>query len=305
MPSSLSAGAGGGKLQPQVVCGEYTLSDLTFVGSGGGGQVFSVSSRTSPSVPSETDSDTLLKISWPGPSATTIRNECNVLQHLKAAGVSGVEECLTECVLGGNGIESATYMVRDGDGRISGQVGIVKRPFFRANNPTMSVVSTFEDLSREAAAAAASQLVRTVVEMLTAGVASMDVQLLIDPSSGRLLMIDLSEAKIFERASSPSFLEVALSKAFASEALAYLPDNFDVRLAAVRAEYAVLRDIARQGRHIGPEIAEILALMPEQMGLGSGIEGSIMSSKFGIVNACNTEVCALVASIRQLATALA
>jgi hypothetical protein len=66
---------------------------------------------------------------------------------------------------------------------------------------------------------ATQSVVRTMLDMLFAGVALSDVQVLADPEDGKILFIDMTEAKIFE-SPEPSTLDLQYTRSFLSETLA-------------------------------------------------------------------------------------
>jgi hypothetical protein len=99
----------------------------------------------------------------------------------------------------------------------SERVVLVLDPFIE------SAESSFERLNAAAADRAAALLGAAVVGVLASGVASTDVQVLIEPSGGALRLIDLSEATLLD--SPPSFLQLATARGFCAEAAAIVPEE--------------------------------------------------------------------------------
>ena len=77
---------------------------------------------------------------------------------------------------------------------------IILEPFFTSQNPGILPVSTLTDVkSDESRVIAVKQLITTVLQMIFNGVATSDFQPLIDPFSGNTILIDFTEANLFEK----------------------------------------------------------------------------------------------------------
>jgi hypothetical protein len=143
--------------------------------------------------------DSVLKEGRDGSEALLL-NECNILRRLEAAGVKNVERCVDVC-------------------SSSSSISLVLTPYVAANE----AVATLDGINDEEKRRSLEQkLMRTVAESVAvAGVANSDVQLLATPDS--LLIIDWTEAK--ELNTPLTFLDAALVRSFASEALGLMPSE--------------------------------------------------------------------------------
>jgi len=77
--------------------------------------------------------------------------------------------------------------------------------------------------SNELQQQATQQVIRTMLQMLAAQVATTDVQPLISATTGHVLFIDMTEAQIIAR--EPSSLELALCRSFVSEMMVLIPEK--------------------------------------------------------------------------------
>jgi hypothetical protein len=186
-----------------------SLHQPQLLGAGGGGAVFRMTTTTSlhdeegaRCRDEEADADVALKISWVA-SADSVANACRLLQILEQKQVHGVERCL--------GMEPYPSDQR--------RVMIALQPV------VTDQVSSIADLPNELRQTIATeQLMQTLVEMLAAQVVTTDVQLLVS-SSGDILLIDLTEAKLLLTASPPSLLDLSLAGSFCSEMMSLVPES--------------------------------------------------------------------------------
>jgi hypothetical protein len=144
-----------------------------------------------------------VKISWLH-SASSVRNECNVLKVMEQLGVMGVERCVAE-------------MEYKDDPR---RVMIVMEPLVSDD-----AVSSIEELSSKATRRqAVSNLMQTTAQMLAARVVTTDIQPLISTTTGELTLIDMTEARVLthERLSG---IDKALVHSFLTEILSLVPES--------------------------------------------------------------------------------
>lgn len=131
-----------------------------------------------------------------------LRNECNTLHLLAAAGVENIEKCETLC-------PSATQ----------NSIDIVLTPYFRGEGSIDSITVP----SIQARQTATRKLMRTVAQcIISAKVASSDLQILVEPKTGDLLVIDFTEAKTWA-GQVPDSLTVSQIRSFLSEAFSLIP----------------------------------------------------------------------------------
>mmetsp|Transcript_14959 Transcript_14959/g.32204 ORF Transcript_14959/g.32204 Transcript_14959/m.32204 type:complete len:256 (+) Transcript_14959:643-1410(+) len=177
------------------------LRQPQFLGSGGGGAVFAYRRVTA--------SPVVVKVSWIR-SAASVERECEVLKYMEESStnhnVDGVEKCL---------------------GRVpyptdTRRTMIVMEPFMDDS------VASVSEIRKELREYSVSCIVRTLVQMLAAGVLTTDVQPLISRSTGEVVFIDMTEAKIIStsHAESLSFLDMALASSFCSEMIALIPEEY-------------------------------------------------------------------------------
>ena len=182
------------------------LRNPQLIGVGGGGAVFTFD-----------NTEQLIKVSWEG-SAKSVERECKTLQLLEANHVDSAERCL------------ATYSYTDssiGDAIVSSQststsrsrVMILVEPY------VPNAVASIGELPTEAIKEkAVVQIARTLVQMLAANIITIDVQPLISPETGRVILIDMTEA---QQPSPPyGFLDETLMTSFATETTALIPEQY-------------------------------------------------------------------------------
>lgn len=195
-------------------CGAERLASLELAGSGGSGAVFAARRARSAT-------RVAVKVSWAGSASVGVRHEADIYARLGMNAVASVPRLLAICEyssLDSPGPESTRILTASSASQSalpSERVVLVLDPFIE------SAESSFEGLDAITAERAAALLGVAVVGVLAAGVASTDVQVLIDPSDGTLRLIDLSEAIVLE--SPPSFLQLATARGFCAEAAALVP----------------------------------------------------------------------------------
>ena len=202
-------------------CGAVHLSgEPRLLGSGSSGSVFAMDA-TGAGVPGRV----ALKVSWATPgAAAAVRNEMRILEQLN--GIDGVDILHASCA----------YSTRGPD---ANRVMLVLSPLVE------SAVERVSELDGAMQQRAVDGLASVLVNMLAARVASADVQLLIAPSTGRILLVDLTEARLLA-SPEPSFADLALANSFIGEVLASVPDGlydrFEKQVAAAVKALSMPRD---------------------------------------------------------------
>ena len=182
---------------------DLKLRQPQFLGSGGGGAVFACSRAISTGTGGS--SPVVVKISWVR-SAASVERECEILKYLERTHVEGVERCLGK----------TTYPT---DSR---RTMIVMVPVVDDSVASVSEIRT------ELQAHSVKCIARTLIQMLAIGVATTDVQPFISRTTGDVLFIDMTEAKIISRSDGEpiSFLDMALASSFCSEMLGLVPEEY-------------------------------------------------------------------------------
>jgi len=243
---------------------DMILVEPRFLGAGGGGSVWAMKASLDPGITGTdtgTDTDTsatggskkdvVVKISW-SRSTDSVRNECFVLNAMEQRGVSGVERCL--------GVADYRYD--------SNRIVIAMEPLVEDNDGEDSITSSLEDLSPEVALVTARKLATTMAQMIAAGVVTTDVQPLISRSTGDVLLIDMTEARVMATATAMEASSVGitdgdkiLTQAFCTELLGLIPEA--LLDAASEAFWNELRRIeTNTGVLIPGEIRAILSELP-------------------------------------------
>ena len=161
-----------------TVCGNTRLEEYDQQGRGGTGLVFKAKAISLNNKPMA------VKLSWPT-TVVSVRKECEVLRLLEKKLVGGVEKCVDSCDTVRPPSQSQAIIVLD--------------PFFAPPS-----TATLTDLTPSIQLTAVKHLTTTIVQMLLAGVATSDLQPLINPITGDSLLIDLSEAMIFANPKQPT-----------------------------------------------------------------------------------------------------
>ena len=206
-----------------------TLVDPEFIGVGGGGAVYSYKNTNHRIIIDEKnmaaknyekskaqEQKIVVKISWKR-SADSVRNECDVLRVMEQRQVTGVERCL--------GIEEYRY---DSNRVVVGMV-----PFVEDQQEGGGITASIGELSPDIALKTVTYLMKTMVQMLVAGVVTNDVQPLISKSTGEIVLIDMTEATVLyrddniEKGSYNSYSDndKILINAFCTEVIGLIPDN--------------------------------------------------------------------------------
>jgi hypothetical protein len=205
--------------KPQTaVCNEISLSSFAKAGAGGSGIVFSATTLRKDQNP---PISAAVKVSWTSTTDSVLR-ECEILKLLERSNVQGVEKCIGDCTWSEDDPRVPRELLTSIASRDSASTGsrskthqvIVKTPFFASKRlPVGSLDDVDSDGSK---VVAVRRLVSTMVQMLAAGLATSDLQPLIDPDTGSLLLVDLSEAVTFDP-KSPSDSDILAVLNFVSE----------------------------------------------------------------------------------------
>ncbi|VEU37470.1 unnamed protein product [Pseudo-nitzschia multistriata] len=194
-----------------------TLEEPRFLGAGGGGSVWGMKRILDPGLdrsgdgngnPGGVPKNVVVKISWLR-STDSVRNECDVLSVMEQRGVTGVERCL--------GSVEYPYDSR--------RVAIAMEPLMEDDGD--ATTSSLDDLTPELALRSALQLGKTMAQMIAAGVVTTDLQPLVSRSTGEVLLIDMTEARVLALAESGDIAEgdKLLIDAFCTEVLGLIPDS--------------------------------------------------------------------------------
>ncbi|KAG7360653.1 hypothetical protein IV203_035752 [Nitzschia inconspicua] len=188
---------------PMRIRGLPDLVEPHFLGAGGGGAVFSYQRQyTQKEMEHPSEDKVVVKFSWLQ-SAESVRNECKVLNVMEQHHISGVERCLTQ-------------LENPEDHR---RVIIIMEPVVDDG------ISNLNELSTKAALTATKTLMTTLAQMLVARIVTADVQPLISKSTGKLILIDMTEAKILPEGKL-SDIDVALVREFCNEVISFVPGSF-------------------------------------------------------------------------------
>ena len=190
-----------------------------YLGSGGGGAVFAydraeTTAARSPSTGRSTgsgptsgrarDQAAVVKVSWVR-SAASVSRECTVLDYMETHHITGVERCRGQVPypLDNRRLMIAMEPVMDGDS-----------------------VASISEIDERLRPKAVQCIIRTLVQMLSSGVVTTDVQPLISKATGEVLFIDMTEAKIvFTSGDVIPFVDLALAQSFVSEMIGLIPTD--------------------------------------------------------------------------------
>lgn len=190
---------------PLAIAG-LQLQHPRLLGSGGGGAVFSMEDARNSK---NNNKNVAVKVSWRR-SATSVENECHILELLQDSRVSGVETCLGQ----------APYPADNT------RVVIALQPVFTQDDNDVFVNSVSDIKGLDQQSRAVQSIVQTMMEMLAARIVYTDVQPLISQLSGDVLFIDLTEAKQVLQASDISVVDLSLASSFVSEMLSRIPETW-------------------------------------------------------------------------------
>ena len=222
-------------LPDRFTCGSSRLSQPVLAGSGSSGAVFSAAADRRPD-------RLVVKVSWPGAAASAVSNEAAALRRLAAAGVSHGVELI---------VDSCEYE--------PGRPMLVLSPFIGDAVSDINAISAGPPQRT-----AVATLAQVLVDLTRAGVCNVDVQILAERSSGRLTLIDLTEARLIGP-QPPSFTEEAACRGFIAEVVALVPEaEADAFGAAVNR---ALRDGGGVGSASGggPVADALLSILQEQL----------------------------------------
>ena len=195
------------------------LRQPQYLGSGGGGAVFAYdraettaarspstgrSAGSGPTSGRARDQAAVVKVSWVR-SAASVSRECTALNYMETQHVTGVERCRGQVPypLDNRRLMIAMEPVMDGDS-----------------------VASISEIDERLRPKAVQCVIRTLVQMLSAGVVTTDVQPLISKTTGEVLFIDMTEAKIvFTSGDVIPFVDLALAQSFVSEMIGLIPTD--------------------------------------------------------------------------------
>jgi hypothetical protein len=230
-------------------CGATSFERIEQINKGGGGTaagVYSAQSRGSTQV-----EDLVMKESFPNrwyvrrfpptSSADLVLKECDVIRRLNDANVENIEKCIDSC------------STEEGSSRILLAPKFVVPSKGGSSDPddTRQVVRSIRDT--KVRTEILEKMTRTVVEMLAAGFASSDIQLLVNAESGEVLFIDFTETRPL---TVPPNLDAV--EQFLRDLLSYRNDyDDDGKTAISAAARSVLLDpIRSQG--LSPQVAQLI-----------------------------------------------
>lgn len=234
-------------------CGNLDL-DLSYIGSGGSGTVF----RGIQSTQKQRDS-VVVKVSRPV-SEASVRKEAALLQELNKNGVENIERYITSC----------SMKIREG---VEGYATVLE-PYL--NPPEAPSIASIEDDSLGLMKIKTSRsLMKTCVQFIASNVYLTDLQLLVEPGTGRMLIIDLTEGdrlhlgettelSFKDRTAISSFLGECLS--FVEEAASKAPEEIakSIRRAAIEG----IEEGVKSSRHkerLTPAVIETIHIITERL----------------------------------------
>uniref|UniRef100_A0A7S4EHD1 Protein kinase domain-containing protein n=1 Tax=Pseudo-nitzschia australis TaxID=44445 RepID=A0A7S4EHD1_9STRA len=221
-----------------------TLVEPKFLGAGGGGSVWTMKANANTNINNDRrinniHKNVVVKISWPR-STDSVRNECDILRAMERQGVTGVERCLG----------SMDYKYDPN------RVVIAMEPLVEDDD-----TSSLGDLTPEIALRSAIQLGKIMAQMIAANVVTTDIQPLISKSTGEVLLIDMTEAKLLNPDRFIAEGDKLLINAFCTEVLGLIPDSL-----LDKTSESFLKELHRieteTGERINGEIKEILRDLP-------------------------------------------
>jgi hypothetical protein len=200
--------------------------DLTYIGSGGSGTVFK-------GVPKEGEA-VVVKVSRKS-SEPSVRKEAQLLVELNRAGVENVEQYVTSCDIS----------VRE---NAQGYAAVFS-PYLEGPEAS-SIAGIQNDPGGALQASTASALLKTAIMMIHSNIYLTDVQILVEPGTGRMLVVDLTEAgRLHLGGASPlsplSFQDRTAIASFLSECMQFVHEA--VAKAPDAAQQQRIRDAAMQG----------------------------------------------------------
>lgn len=225
------------------------LSRPRLLGAGGSGAVFAYDRAAAAPV--------AVKFSWPR-TAPSVRAECAALRALELARVGGVTRCLAEADYDdlGGGVAGGGR----GGGGGEARAVIATEPVVEDVVADVRAVRDVEGRER-----AVRRVVRTMVEMLAAGVVTSDVQPLVSGATGEVVFIDLTEAERVRSGcgggggacTAMDGLELARVAAFVGEMLSLVPEELEGVAAAALEEELV--GAGGSGARLATKVYTVLA----------------------------------------------
>ena len=195
---------------PEVIYAHgLKLTNPRLLGSGAGGAVFVLQNEQLMTVAEP--EQIALKVSWKD-STKSVSNECNILKKLQEASIikygssiSTIEKCLGEVPYEADTARSM----------------ILLQPVFGDKQ-----ASSLQDFAYEPdkMKVAVTQIIQTLLQMLSENIVTIDVQPLISRQTGRLLFIDFTEATIVNIQSSINDADKAAIRNFINEMMVLIPE---------------------------------------------------------------------------------
>lgn len=199
-------------IENRLSCQNLDIELKSLAGAGGTGRVYKANSKVINSRGVFYES-VAVKVALPN-TKPRLQNECEILQHLERNHVNHVEKCIASCAVD---ISSANRDLAD--------FATVLYPFESPSSADSKIVSSIAVIpSRKVAIIAASQLLKTAIDTILAGVVVTDLQFLADTVSGDVLLIDFTEAQKIE-IDNLRYLDKQGIQSFLSEALAFIPES--------------------------------------------------------------------------------
>lgn len=222
-------------LPATFACGPLDLAELSIAGSGASGAVFAAAASLA-----GRPARVAVKVSWPGAATAAVANEQAVLERLSAHGAPGFERVLGACAydeLGGSATRSAA----------TGRRLLALSPF------VTDAAERVDELPAPLQRVAVRGLAASLVGALSASVATVDVQLLVERATGVPTLVDLTEGRVIlgPEDTPLSGPDLALATGFIIEVSALVPEPLRAEFEARVAEYA-------RNRPPRPELAQLL-----------------------------------------------
>mmetsp|Transcript_36291 Transcript_36291/g.36962 ORF Transcript_36291/g.36962 Transcript_36291/m.36962 type:complete len:296 (-) Transcript_36291:12-899(-) len=227
-------------------CDGLQIRQPELLGSGGGGSVFKVNIKSN-----SEEGYAILKVGWPK-SIKSIENECSVLKYMYKNGpVYGTEKCIASCDLSDETDNSHNYKPTNLPHKM-----ILMTPYVPPESAVSSItaLSSSPISSNEVIKTAISNLIHILLDMLSTGVVSSDIQILVNKENGNILMIDMTEARIFPL-TEISENELAIRN-FISEILTMIPND---QLDSLHSSYTQSwQTLQASDRKISKDILDII-----------------------------------------------
>jgi hypothetical protein len=226
----------------QLRCSNTIVDAMQRVGKGGSGEVYRGTSTKS-GHKSARPNDVVVKISYPT-TINAVEREYDVLGELRNKGVqkhieSGVDKCII-----------------DFEGSSAGKsIAVIMEPYF---NPSEQITKEgLDEYTPFARKTAITNLITTMVDLLSAGISLSDMQVLVNGQTGDILFVDLTEYwRLSDRMDA---LDISAVKNLIGEVQLYIASSEEDLARSILNNR--LRDLTRLGRSPRKEIVEVLAGM--------------------------------------------